>query len=359
MNFRRFITCTVRFPNAVVLAVLLLTTSLLMTEASSAPQIYETEWTRFTDRFVGPDGRVIDNANGNISHSESQGYGLLLAYLAEQPADFQRIWAFTQSEMLVRDDGLAAWRWEPDKTPHISDINNATDGDILISYALALAGRKWRKVAYLQAAARIATGILSQTVKVHGSRTILLPAVDGFSSESRPDGPVINPSYLIFEAFPVLDVIVPSPSWNALTQDGLDLINRARFGPSRLPPEWLALGGVPKPAEGFDPVFSYNAIRIPLYLIRSGNTDAALLDRLAGGIAGSDGEASVVDLKTGQALEPLSDAGYRIIVDALSCITKGTPVQPKNLAFEPVNYYPAALQLLSLAYLREFHPDCV
>lgn len=359
MNFRRFITFVMIFPNALVLAVILLVTSLAMSEARSAPQIYETEWASFSARFIGSDGRVIDNANGNISHSESQGYGLLLAYLAEQPADFQRIWAFTQSELLVRDDGLAAWRWEPDRTPHISDINNATDGDILISYALALAGRKWRKVAYLQAAARIATGILSQTVKVHSGRTILLPAVEGFSAENRPDGPVVNPSYLIFEAFPVLHEIVPSPAWNTLARDGLDLINRARFGPARLPPEWLALGGMPKPAEGFEARFSYNAIRVPLYLIRSGNKDAALLDRLGDGIAGNDGEASVVDLQTGQAVEELSDAGYQIIVDAIRCVTKSAPVPPENLVFEPVYYYPATLQLLSLAYLRESHPDCV
>lgn len=359
MNLRRFIDSTLKFPASVAITVSLLASSIVLAEANPASHILETEWTRYATQFVASDGRVIDNANGNISHSEGQGYGMLIAYLAGQPADFQRIWSFTESELLVRDDGLAAWRWEVDKTPHISDFNNATDGDILIAYALALAGRKWRKVAYLQAAARIATGILSQTVKMHSGRAILLPGVDGFSAESRPDGPVVNPSYLILEAFPILNDIIPSPLWSALSDDGLDLISRARFGPARLPPEWLALNGIPKPAKGFDPVFSYNAIRIPLYLIRSGITDATLLDRFQSGITGGGGEPSVIDLKTGRAVETLSDAGYRIIVGAIGCVTKGEPIQTENLRFDPVNYYPASLQLLSLAYLREFHPECL
>lgn len=359
MGLRRFIDCTLMSLATAVFAVFLLFGSVRMIEAKPVPYVLEEEWRQFTAQFLEPDGRIIDNANGNISHSEGQGYGMLLAYLAEQRADFHRIWTFTQSELLVRDDGLAAWRWDPDKTPHISDINNATDGDILIAYALALAGRKWRKGEYLKAAARIATGILSKTVTTHSGRTILLPGVDGFRVENRPDGPVVNPSYLILEAFPVLDDIIPSPLWDSLSRDGLDLIKRARFGPARLPPEWIALGGLPKPADGFDPVFSYNAIRIPLYLIRSGITEGALLERFQSGITGNDGEPSVVDLTTGRALEVFSDSGYRIIVEAIGCITKGTRISPENVRFEPVNYYSAALQLLTLAHLREFHPDCL
>ena len=36
----------------------------------------DTEWTSFKTRFVKDDGRVIDNANGGVSHSEGQGWGL-------------------------------------------------------------------------------------------------------------------------------------------------------------------------------------------------------------------------------------------------------------------------------------------
>ena len=67
-------------------------------------------WQAFEARFVDQSGRVIDDANGGISHSEGQGYGLILALAADDRASFERIWSFTQTELLLRDDGLAAWR---------------------------------------------------------------------------------------------------------------------------------------------------------------------------------------------------------------------------------------------------------
>ncbi|MBN9058080.1 MAG: endoglucanase, partial [Rhizobiales bacterium] len=67
------------------------------------------DWKTYSDRFVAPNGRVIDDANGDISHSEGQGYGLLLAFAADDRAAFERIWSFTRTELLLRDDGLAVW----------------------------------------------------------------------------------------------------------------------------------------------------------------------------------------------------------------------------------------------------------
>ena len=67
-------------------------------------------WTAYKAKFLDASGRIIDDGNGGISHSEGQGYGLLLAYLANSPADFEQIWYFTRTELLLRDDGLAAWK---------------------------------------------------------------------------------------------------------------------------------------------------------------------------------------------------------------------------------------------------------
>src|SRR5436309_1896309 len=39
-------------------------------------------WRSYKARFVTDQGRVVDTANGRISHSESQGYGMLLAVAA-------------------------------------------------------------------------------------------------------------------------------------------------------------------------------------------------------------------------------------------------------------------------------------
>jgi endoglucanase len=87
------------------------------------------DWEAYRSRFVEDNGRVVDTANGNISHSEGQGYGLLLALAAADRRSFEQIWNFTFTELLIRDDGLAAWKWDPNGKPRVTDRNNASDGD--------------------------------------------------------------------------------------------------------------------------------------------------------------------------------------------------------------------------------------
>lgn len=98
----------------------------------NAPQA----WQGYKQRFVTSAGRVVDTANGQISHSEGQGYGMLLAVAANDRPTFERLWGWTRANLMVRDDQLIAWRWTPGQRPPITDMNNATDGDILIAWAL-------------------------------------------------------------------------------------------------------------------------------------------------------------------------------------------------------------------------------
>lgn len=317
------------------------------------------DWERYMAGFLDQGGRIIDDANGNVSHSEGQGYGLLLAVLAEKPADFALIWSFTRRELLLRDDGLAAWKWSPSETPHVIDINNATDGDILIAYALALAGERWKRDDYLQAAARIAKAILDHAVLDYGGRTLLLPGVSGFGAADRPDGPVVNPSYWIFEAFPALDRVAPSPRWKKLAEDGLQLLGALQSGPRKLPADWVSLRAAPKPAQGFPPEFGYNALRIPLYLVRAGVEDRDLLTRLRLGIAGSDDVLVLSDVSTGAVQSTLTDPGYRFVNHILACVLDRVPIPESVRAFSPTRYYPSTLHLLGLSYVREKRPECL
>ncbi len=48
-----------------------------------------------------------------------------------------------------------AWKWDPKADPHIVDVNNASDGDILIAYALGLAGKAWGEPRYTEAATKM------------------------------------------------------------------------------------------------------------------------------------------------------------------------------------------------------------
>lgn len=318
-------------------------------------------WQAYAARFVDVSGRVIDDANGSISHSEGQGYGLLLALAGDDRASFERIWSFTQTQMLLRSDGLSVWMWRP-SDPHVPDINNASDGDILIAYALAMAGRAWEIPRYTAAAAALAEAVGRTSVIEHDSHLILLPGVAGFTTADRPDdGPVINLSYWVFEALPVLQQLAPQTDWQRLAKSGLDLTAASRFGQSQLPSEWISLhDGAPKPAAGFDPLFGYNAIRIPLYLIRAGITDKTWLGPFESAWRGAQMRGlPLINVETNQTAATLSEPGYRMLAALLACVDEGTPIPADLRLFSPTHYYPATLYLLAVSYLAERQSKCL
>jgi endo-1,4-beta-D-glucanase Y len=341
-----------------ILAVASLLVASLMTTPSQA-HVTEREWADYAARFVSSDGRIIDDGNGNISHSEGQGYGLLLAYLAGNRPDFERIWSFTQRELLIRDDQLAAWSWDPNKKPNITDLNNASDGDILIAYALAQAGNAWNEARFLRSAATIATALGQTSVIDYHGEKLLMPGVVGFGANARKDGPVVNPSYWIFEAFPVLARLAPETDWQAVADSGKRIIAKSALGTHMLPAEWLSLASAPKPARGFPAEFGYNALRIPLYLMRAMDSDTALLKRLRDGMSGTDGALMLYNLVSGKATAQLTDPGYRIIPALASCVLDGTRLPADLGTFSPTIYYPSTLHLLALSHIREDRPECL
>ncbi len=296
-----------------VLALALLVAGLMPNTAR--PQILPEEWTTYQERFVAEDGRVVDDGNGGISHSEGQGYGLLLAVLAGDRPGFERIWSFTQRELMLRDDGLAAWKWDPATTPHIMDANNASDGDILIAYALAQADALWSEDGFGESARQIAQALARTSVFEHHGEMLLRPGVAGFAAGERPDGPVVNP--------------------------------------------WLSMAAKPVPAEGFPAEFGYNALRIPLYLMRAHDPDMELLKRMRDGMTGPSGGVARVDLDAGRVIEELTDPGYRIIPALASCILDRQPLADDLTRFTPTNYYPSTLHLLSLSFARKERPECL
>ncbi|MEJ1938182.1 glycosyl hydrolase family 8, partial [Nostoc sp. NIES-2111] len=156
--------------------------------AAIAREAFSNGWALWRSRFIAKDGRVVDTGNAGVSHSEGQGYGMLLAVLADDPFTFDRLWAWTRSALMIREDGLAAWRWDPASTPRVADMNNASDGDLLIAWALAEAARSWNKPEHRDSAARSAAALFASAVcSVNGERT-LLPGAAGFTAEDRPDG---------------------------------------------------------------------------------------------------------------------------------------------------------------------------
>lgn len=273
----------------------------LFSGKSPSPELDRQLWDQYWSRFITADGRVIDKDNDpkGVTHTEGQGYGMLLAEAAGDRDRFDLIWRWTRGH-LRRPDGLFSWKFAACGAERdcIVDKNNASDGDILIAWALLRAGANWGRTDYTTAARDIAKSVSNKLIIRLGANTLLLPAADGFSDQS---GVVVNLSYWLFPAINALAAANEDPLWHQLSESGLSLLRQARFGKWQLPPDWLHLGKGPMgPADKFPPRYSFDAVRIPLYLVWGGITDKDTLGPFLSFWSAShpQGVPAWVDLKT-------------------------------------------------------------
>ena len=231
-------------------------------------------WEEFRRRFVMADGRVVDTANRRISHTEGQGLAMLFAVEFDDRETFELVWNWTSHNLSRSYDSLHAWCLVPGN-PN-PDSNTATDGDIYIGAALLRAAAKWNNHAFQTAGTKIARSILALTVTDVAGRTVLLPGVEGFVKARHV---VVNPSYYVFPLLEDLAAAAPSPRWTKLICDGHALIAEARFGKRQLPADWILVSvddGKVSLAKRWPARFSFDAVRIPLFLAWSGAGAAEL-----------------------------------------------------------------------------------
>jgi endoglucanase len=319
-------------------------------------------WQAYKGRFVTEDGRVVDTANGLISHSEGQGYAMLLAVAANDRASFDRLWNWTRANLMVRDDQLIAWRWEPRQRPAVADMNNASDGDLLVAWALAEAAEYWGDLGYRVASRRIAVEVARKVVLFKSKLgAVLLPAVSGFHAADRSDGPVVNLSYYVFPAFARLSVVAPEIDWAGLTQTGLDLLDLTRATPQTLPADWISIQGEKaRPAEGFAPQFAYNAVRVPLYLAWAGIGEREHYAPFVALGERTHGQFAIVDVSTGKDVARFGETGVEAISALTSCAVAGAKLPSEFAAGRAdENYYPATLRMLALVAAQMRYPSCL
>ena len=192
------------------------------------------DWDHFLRRHVHADGRVIDDGSGGVSHSEGQGIGMLLAVHFGDRGTFDRLWQWTRKNLMVRDDGLIAWRWSPQT--EVTDRNNATDGDVFVAWALMRAGARWDSKEYLDAGISLARAVREKLIRRTARGVVLLPGMEGFEKNGAL---VLNLSYWVFPAFAEFSRTEKSPVWAELIHTGNRLVAEARFGRWGLPPDWL------------------------------------------------------------------------------------------------------------------------
>lgn len=324
-----------------------------------------TDWITFKSRFIDLDGKLVDN-HSRLSHSEGQGYAMLLAVAADDRPTFDRIWNWTRTNLRRENDALLSWKWKADEKGGgaIDDSNDATDADLIVAWALHRAAKQWQDPAYDQAATPIATAILDKLVRDIGGYEILLPGLKGFENHHNV---TVNLSYWIFPAFRSLNEIVPSPRWALLEKSGLYLLSQARFGQNQLPSDWMTVhaapaGGLALSPSTDKPIYGYDAVRIPLYLMWDGKaTPEIMAPFLAFWRGAPDAKVpATLNVVTGDTAPYSIAPGMRAIVNAVenrsatpSCQVGicSTPALPPLQ--EDRDYYSAALGLLVRLALSE------
>ncbi|MGY5954879.1 glycosyl hydrolase family 8 [Kosakonia sp. BK9b] len=244
-----------------IFAAMVMMTSLLFSSFSQAGVAWET----YKARFLMPDGRIVDTGNKSISHTEGQGYAMLMAVANNDKAAFASLWNWTNNTLKDKDTGLFYWRYNPVEADPIADKNDASDGDVLIAWALLKAGQRWNDPAYLSASDAITQAVLKHTVTSFAGYRVMLPGAKGFNLHTYVN---LNPAYFIFPAWQDFADRSHLVVWRELIKDGQTLLGKMGWGKANLPTDWVALAADGKltPAKEWPPRMSYDAIRIPLYV---------------------------------------------------------------------------------------------
>ena len=314
----------------------------------------ETIWPYFKQNFVTSSGRVIDTQQQGVSHSEGQGYGMLLAVKFNDEKTFKRLWLWTKKHLQVREDKLFSWKYGQNENGNheVLDENNATDGDVLIAWALVAAHKKWQQKDYFQAAKTIQKDIIKHTLIEYYGHLFLLPAAYGFQ---HGEDYRLNPSYLVFPAYQALANAFSGP-WLRLLEDGEWLLDASLHADLKLPSDWVTLDGRTG-RVGNNEHFSAEAIRVWLYESLQNKGKASVFPGFHHWQKYFDRQGHYPDRFDAQSLkfEGYGMPGYWA-VSARVLMEQGRPQEAKRLwakakkklLNEQINYYSCALYLLSL-----------
>ncbi|MNR75486.1 Minor endoglucanase Y precursor [compost metagenome] len=321
---------------------------MLVTFACALPADAHADWERYRDRFVLPEGRVQDTGNGNITHSEGQSYGMLLAVHHGDRPTFERLWNWTRTHLRTRNDRLFAWKWTP--AAGVADANNATDAELVLSWALLKAAERWSVEEWRREALGIGEDMLVTLYRKPSALAYLLPGAQGFE---HPDGDVLNPSYWVFPAFAALHAATGRPEWQALYDSSIRLLDSTSFGRWNLPSDWLKLSARPTPAPGFAPRFGYDAIRVPLYLMWAGE-EARLtpFKRYWASVAGRPIWPAWIDLQSNHMATTHAAPGMRAVARTALAYPNASDLRLPELD-DTQDYYSASLLMLTRMMIEE------
>jgi len=318
-------------------------------------------WAAWKAAHLEASGRVVDGLQGGASHSEGQGYGMVLASALGDETAFDAMLDWTLAHLALRDDALLCWRWLPDAATPVPDRNNASDADLFFAWALMRGADRFDRPTLASRAGATVAALSARCITPwpgQEGRLLLVPGAEGFAIDG---GHVINPSYYMLRAMQELGARFRDARLVAAARDGNELLaDLARLGPV---PDWVEVtaGGLGNALQ-FSSNAGYESLRVPLWMIWSARPDHPAVARAyAPGSARAvpDGlTATIVDGTTGAVLETSADPGYGAIAALTACAVDrnmGSAMPPFDAA-QP--YYPATLHLFAYLAQMDVLPEC-
>ena len=248
-------------------------------------------WQAFSARFIGAGGRVVETADARQrTVSEAQAYALFFALVANQRELFERLLRWTEDNLAGGDlaQRLPAWHWgrRDDGSYGVIDDNSASDADLWLAHMLGEAGRLWGVHRYTALAASLAERALrEEAAELPGLGLTLLPGARGFTPAHGRWR--LNPSYLAPMQLQWL-AREQGGGWPAVLRSSLQVLRGA--APRGLAPDWVVYDGAARRFVHDEPVGSYDAIRVYLWL---GLSVGGLAGAGAGAGVQADGNAKV------------------------------------------------------------------
>lgn len=326
---------------------IIMATCLLGACTSPAYKTFSKEFQAFKALFI-EQGRVVDTGNQEVSHSEGQGYGMLFSVVAEDEKTFNQLWAWTK-QTLQREDKLFHWRYVPcasDDKQCVDDPNNASDGDLLIAWALLRAADKWGNENFRQEAKAIISAMENALFYQLSEQTLLLPGEYGFV-DKEASSVQVNLSYWVFPAIEAVAKASSRPdTWLKLRDDGIQLISEAKFTQYQLPPDWLRMStdGL-SIEETVNQEYGYNACRIPLHLAWAGIAQPQTYSAFNQWWQ-QDTTPATLNLVSGEPAEYQMTTGMQAVASAVTHLAYDTPLEIEAIS-RKTDYFSASLILLS------------
>lgn len=208
-------------------------------------EILDESWKSYRQRFIQPDGRVIDWESDQRTTSEGQAYAMLRAVLADDPESFSRTlnWAEVNLARKVggkQSDRLWTWKWGrmPQGQWGVLDGNFASDADIDACFSLILASKRWNKPEYLVLARQKLKDLWQfSTLEVKQQRYLLPGPEVAFRQ-----GEILtfNPSYFAPYAFRVFAQVDGDRDWLKLIDSSYRVLeDSATLSSVGLPSDWV------------------------------------------------------------------------------------------------------------------------